>query len=250
MAKIAVDNFKLIRDNLKFLNERSFYFIQVLKRKKENPEMSAYSELMGYFYIFNLEQFDEAMPKVIELCEKHRARAYVKMNVLDARSVMCKQGELLFQDMRKDGWNYIKKNVRRIMRIALNIRFGWWQNIVQSYLFNSACGQCGKQDGADKLYLVDLDDVDEYSDEMYDIIDFINGLDPVDKTDKIKLRVPTKHGMHLLTTGFNQEAFRKVYPVPSKDKKGNPKVLEDGQKRFVDVHDDGITLLYFPKCCD
>ncbi|WQJ53680.1 MAG: hypothetical protein [Wendovervirus sonii] len=242
----AVNNFNLIKNNISFLNERSFYFIQVLKRKKENPEMHAYSELMGYFYIFNKEQLEKAMPQIIDLCEKNRARAYIKMNMLDARSVMCKQGELLFQDMRKDGWQYIHKNVRRIIRIALNIRFGWWQNIVQSYLFNSACGQCGKQDGAEKLYLVDLDDVTPYSHEMNDVAKFINySLEPLDHPDKVKMVVPTRNGCHLLTTGFNMESFRKVYPRPNKEN-----ILQNGQKMFVDVHDDGITLLYFPACCN
>jgi len=240
-----VYNFDIIRDKLIFLNERSFYFIQILKRNKENPDMKGYSELISYFYIFNKEQYDKAIPKIIELCEKHRARAYIKLNVLDARSVMCKQGELLFQDMRKDGWNYIKKNVRRIMRIALNIRFGWWQNVVQSYLFNSACGQCGKQDGADRLYLIDLDDVEHESDEMYEVAEFINTLEPKDVTDKLRVSLPTRNGCHLIVTGFNKDAFRKVYPKPTQDK-----VLKEGQKRFVDIQDDCITLLYFPKCCN
>ena len=37
-----VDNFDLIKSNLKFHNEKSFYFIQILKRKKENPELKGY----------------------------------------------------------------------------------------------------------------------------------------------------------------------------------------------------------------
>lgn len=236
-----INNFQLIKENLDFLNERSFYFIQILKRNKENPEMKSYSELISYFYIFSTKQLEKIMPKVIELCEKHKARAYIKMNCLDARSVMCKQGELLFQDMRKDGWNYIHKNILRIIRIALNIRFGWWQNIVQSYLFNSACGQCGKQDGFDKLYLIDLDNIQYNSTEMYEVANFINKLKPTEIVNKLKLALPTRNGCHLLVTGFNQLDFRKVYPKPTQDM-----ILQENQKHFVDIHDDAITLLYFP----
>ena len=32
-----VNNFELIKQHLTFLNERSFYFVQIIKRKKENP---------------------------------------------------------------------------------------------------------------------------------------------------------------------------------------------------------------------
>lgn len=213
-----INNFEIIKNHMKFLNDRSFYFVQILKRKKENPEMKAYSIPIESFYIFSVEHLERIMPRIIELCEMHRARAYVKMNCLDAQSVMLEQIAVITQEIRQSNWKHMSKSL------------------------NSACGICGKQDGNEKLYLVDLDNIEFGSDKMNEIKDFINSLKPTERKlpdgtyepieNKIYMEVPTKHGCHFLSTGFNMEEFRKVYP-----------------KSMVDIHDDGITLLYYPECC-
>lgn len=200
-----VNNFDLINKYLKFYNNRSFYFIQVLKRKKENPEMHSYALQIESYYIFSNEQFERVMPHIIEKCEQNRARAYIKLNCLDALSVGLATISCLTQEIRKEHWK------------ALNA------------CFNMACGQCGKQDGTEKLYLIDLDNETPESCQKY--IDVINGLPPVNNTDKIKLIVPTRNGVHLMCTGFELPMFKQIYPK-------------------IDIHDDGNTLLYFPACCD
>ena len=75
-----INNFKLIQKNLTFNNERSFYFIQILKRKKENPEMKSDSIAIDNFYIFSVDQLTKVMPHIITKCEENKARAYIKMN--------------------------------------------------------------------------------------------------------------------------------------------------------------------------
>lgn len=211
-----VNNFELVRNHMKFLNDRSFYFIQILKRKKENPEIKSYSIPVESFYIFSHEQLEKIMPRIIELCEMHRARAYVKMNCLDAQSVMLEQISVITQEIRKGNWKHMSKSL------------------------NSACGICGKQDGNEKLYLIDLDGITVGSPEMNEIKDYINSLKPnkdvtlangtVIKYNKIYMEVPTKNGCHFLSYGFDMQTFKQTYPN-------------------IDIHDDGITLLYFPECC-
>lgn len=214
-----VNNFKLIKDNITFLNERSFYFVQILKRKKENPEQKSYTIPIENFYIFSKEQLDYMMPRIIEICEKNRARAYIKMNCLDAMSVMLENIAVLTQDIRKGDWKHM------------------------SAALNSACGICGKQDGFEKLYLVDLDG--EYAEKKDEIKEFIENLQPIkyieideyghtlkERLNKVKLEIPTKNGIHLLVSGFDLKSFREVYP-----------------KGTIDVHEDGNTILYFPECC-
>ena len=129
-----INNFETIKNHLNFPNERSFYFVQILKRKKENPEMKSYSLPIESFYIFSLEQFERVMPHIIEKCEHNRARAYIKMNTLDANSVGLEAISVLTQELRQGNWKSLSK------------------------AFNSACGICGKQDGTEKLYLIDVDD--------------------------------------------------------------------------------------------
>ena len=199
-----INNFEIIKNHLNFPNERSFYFVQILKRKKENPEMKSYSLPIESFYIFSLEQFERVMPHIIEKCEQNRARAYIKMNTLDANSVGLEAISVLTQELRQGNWKSLSK------------------------AFNSACGICGKQDGTEKLYLVDIDEQD-YS-KVVEVEEYINSLNPVDNRYKIKMVVPTKNGWHLLSTGFDMQIFKQTYSN-------------------VDVHKDGIVLLYYPDVC-
>ena len=200
-----VNNLEVIKEHLIFPNERSFYFIQIIKRKKENPEMTGYSLPVESFYIFSVEQLERVMPHIIEKCEQNRARAYIKMNTLDMQSVALETISVLTQEIRKENWKHISKAL------------------------NSACGICGKQNGTEKLYLIDIDTKD--IDYINEVKNCINSLEPLDKPEKVKMIVPTRNGIHFLSTGFNMQKFRQQY-------------------HNIDIHDDGITLLYFPKCCE
>ena len=168
--------------------------------------MKSDSIVIDNFYIFSVDQLTKVMPHIITKCEENKARAYIKMNCLDAQSVMLEMISVLSHNIREEKW--------KEFRSALN----------------SACGKCGKQNGTEKLYLVDLDNVKVGSDEYYDIIRCINDLEPLGNDSKVKIIVPTKNGCHLLTTGFNIQKFKVKY-------------------NNIDIHDDGITLLYFPESC-
>jgi len=213
-----VDNFDYIKSKMRFPNDRSFYFIQVLKRKKENPSQESYSRPIESFYVFDAKHLERLKPHIIDIAEKNRARAYIKMNTLDAQSVGLAAIRVLSEKIQGKDWKGMSK------------------------AFNVACGRCGMQllegeEKASKLYLVDLDD--DMLDKVDEVRDFINTqCEPlVDKktgepiTSKVYMEVPTKHGLHLVTTGFNKQRFGLQYPK-------------------IDVHDDGITLLYFPASAD
>lgn len=203
-----VDNFDLIKEHLNFYNEKSFYFIQILKRKKENPELTGYSRPIESFYVFNKEQFDRFKPHIIEKCEQNRARAYIKMNTLDAEKVGLMAIRVLSEEIGNKDWKSLSSN------------------------FNVACGQSGSQAETKKLYLIDIDNDLGYNKE--EIRNFISTLKPLNENnepiDKVVMEVPTRNGIHFLSTGFDMYTFKQTYPN-------------------IDVHKDGITLLYFPECC-
>lgn len=203
-----VDNFDLIKENMRFFNEKSFYFIQVIKRKKENPELTGYSRPIESFYVFDKEQFERFKPHIIEKCEQNKARAYIKMNTLDAEKVGLMAIRVLSEEIGNKSWRSLSSN------------------------FNVACGQSGSQDNTQKLYLLDIDDDLGY--DRGDIRNYLKTLNPFgndgDVLDKVVMEVPTRHGYHFLTTGFEMNKFKQKYPN-------------------VDVHKDGITLLYFPNSC-
>lgn len=202
------NNFDLIKEHLTFYNEKSFYFIQIIKRKKENPEMTGYSRPIESFYVFNKEQFERFKPNIIEKCEQNRARAYIKMNTLDAEKVGLMAIRVLSERIDSKDWKGLSSN------------------------FNVACGQSGSQAETKKLYLMDIDNDSGY--DKNEIREYLKTLQPWSldsSSDKVVLEVPTQNGIHYLTTGFEINKFKQKYPN-------------------IDVHKDGITLLYYPNSCD
>ena len=81
------NNFELIEPLLDFTLPNTFYFIQVLKRRKENPDMKSNTSVIDNFYLYGPNDLAKLMPKIIEQCEKHNARAYINVNRLDLEKV-------------------------------------------------------------------------------------------------------------------------------------------------------------------
>ena len=72
-----MNNFEKIKEILKFENENDFYFLQVLKRRKDNPEMDRDVKVVKSFYIFSQKELDDVTDTIITLCENENARAYI-----------------------------------------------------------------------------------------------------------------------------------------------------------------------------
>ena len=73
------DNFEHIRSLLKFESDY-FYFIQIIQRKKENPEVGSNNRIIRSYNISSLEKFDKNKDEIIKLCEMFNARAYIHLN--------------------------------------------------------------------------------------------------------------------------------------------------------------------------
>ena len=191
-----VNNLEVIKQHLIFPNERSFYFIQIIKRKKENPEMTGYSLPVESYYIFSAEQLDRVMPHIIEKCEQNRARAYIKMNTLDMQSVALETISVLTQEIRKENWKHISKAL------------------------NSACGICGKQNGTEKLYLVDIDSKDmDYIEENRVMMTFEMPLNEViyDFFDSLKSRSKGYASFDYEIKGYEQSELVKLDILVNKE---------------------------------
>lgn len=74
------NNTHKIREMLSFTNENDFYFVQVLKRRKDNPDMKRNMMALGAYYIDSLEHFDAVVPHIIHTCESENGRAYIHLN--------------------------------------------------------------------------------------------------------------------------------------------------------------------------
>lgn len=207
-----VDNFKLIRDYLKFESEDDFYFLQILQRKKDGPGPNGVkvtgtnnkSRAIKTYYISSVEYLDKIEGEVKHLCYYFNARAMI---ILSRRSY--KQTALL-----------------EMVQVSNMIMSGQYMNVKSAY--NSSCV---KSKSLDKYFLIDIDEEDLAHKEL--IKNYIQNEarnDEVNYGERILLELPTKHGYHLITTPFDVRGLLKVYP----------------KEKQEFVHKDGPTILYVP----
>lgn len=175
-----VNNFKQIRELLSYTNDGDFYFLQILKRRKDNPGMLGDSIVIDNYFIYSVAAFDFIEDKVIKQCEINNARAYIRLNKRNAKKVAMKA---------------LQKTVDYIA--AENYR-----DVKNAYI--SACGDCHSDDN--KTWIVDIDDKDTAL--SISISNIINNTMPAG--DKIQAYIPTRNGIHIITKPFNVQQFTRI----------------------------------------
>lgn len=201
-----IDNFEKVRNLLKFPNPTSFYFLEIIKRRKENPEMTKHASIIKDFYIYSLDEFDKLEGKIKELCDRENARAYFRLNLRDSKKI---------------AFLYLK----RLSELLLTEDY---KNLPKIYA--SVVGEFHQD--SEKKWLLDLDKKGE---EEEDELDFITDLGILEASlkhygvwiDCIK----TKNGVHIITKPFRLDTFLNWIELANIS---------------VDVHKDNPTILYMP----
>ena len=193
----TIDNFELL---LNFLPEEKidneFYHVQILKRKKENPDIGSNSILINSYFVKDQKHLKRIEEEIILLCKHNNARAYINLNVRDKK-------QLVLPMMRKLTSYLENQDFSTVHRI-----------------FDSVCGSYTKT--KNKLWVVDLDDVSkEYIESS--VIPYIESLSS-DDTNICKIIVPTINGFHLITSPFDSSKFLKTFPNID-IQKNNPTLL-------------------------
>ena len=104
-----IDNFSVIRKILRFPTEDSFYFLQVLKRRKDNPDLEKDMIHLADFYIYSLEDYDRLADRVINLCESENARAYLRLNVRDSKKTAMMTLKKIVDYISTENYKAVKK---------------------------------------------------------------------------------------------------------------------------------------------
>jgi hypothetical protein len=203
---MSVNNFELIRNTLEFPDENSFYFLQVLKRRKDNPGLEKDMKHLSDYYIYSFQQFDELKERIITQCDAENARAYFRINRRDAKKVA--------MQVLKRTVDYIMSEDYRAVKNA----------------FASCAGEFHSD--PDKKWIVDIDwkDVPPGVDQnlyLDMVIAKVQLLVAETGRDESIYRIPTKNGVHIITRPFNLKLFKDSYPA-------------------IDVHKDNPTILYCP----
>jgi len=187
-----IDNFELIKELLSFDSKDEFYFVQVLKRKKEHPELESNSVMVMSYYIKSVEDLDRFKAEMICLAEFHNARVCINLN-------RCSFESVAFQTLRK------------VTDIIMNKDF---KSVRKAY--NSVCGihTCEPE----KKWILDIDNF-EPSTTIEDKLYHIKPVGP-----KVIAKIPTKNGYHLITRSFNMQEFSKLN-IECSIHRNNPTIL-------------------------
>lgn len=197
-----INNFSAIRDLLTFGDEDKFYFIQIFKRRKDNPDMKKDMVIIDNYFVYELEHFNGLEERIIKQCTDNNARAYIRLNRRSSRQVALKT----------------------LGRIAQMIEDSNYKFVHRAYL--SCAGEYHKEE--DKTWIIDIDRNGE-SDDAYDAL--INSIifeaqqliQETGKDDTMRI-LPTKNGLHLVCRPFNLSRFKKSFPDVDVHK-DNPTIL-------------------------
>lgn len=191
-----INNIKLIKPLFNFEKKGDFYYLLILKRKKdfEDKENHQSVRTIKTYVIENIEYLDKKMDEITKLCELFKARAYININ---------KQNNELM-------------SLYMLETLAKRIRE---KNFDQKNLFDSCVGSLQYNE---RRWVVDLDGENVKNHDH--ICDSINKCQPHDIVKTLTL-IPTKNGCHLITTPFNVEEFNKIGYRDIEIKKCNPTLL-------------------------
>ncbi len=182
---MEIDVLHRVTSLLHFESEDDFYYLQILQRKKENPQLGSNSRVIKNYYINSVAYLTEHYDEIKQLCRVSNARAMLRLN---KRS-------------------YEKCAFKAIQNVANSIANREYQFIKKSY--NRAVGD-GHNDKT-KKWIVDIDNHPEPKMWMADLILFINKECRPDGDKFIEL-LPTKNGYHVITTPFDLSKFKTQYP--------------------------------------
>jgi hypothetical protein len=215
---MGLNNSLKIREFLSF-GENDFYFVQLIKRRKDNPEMLKDVKVIRSYYINSFDDYDKLIPKIIETCDNENCRAYIRLNKR----------------------NYAKLALKLISETA---QLASNSNDLRSLpnLFDSVAGQFSSD--PDKKWIVDVDwkDLENINEFIIDgdIFNIVNGIPEIvhlfstlndlqvgANKDPLLELIKTKNGFHVVTRPFNLHLFSKTFPN-------------------LQVHKDNMSIIYCP----
>ena len=192
-----INNLIQISELLKFESSDDFYFLQLIKRKKENPELGSNNVVVKSYYITSVDQLNDRMNEIITICNFNNARAYINLNKRSFEQV---------------GFQMLKK----VTDCILNKDYKSVRNA-----YDSVCGLFHNE--GEKKWIVDID-TEDFS-QVQRIGDIIYEIPPIGI--KVITCIPTKNGYHLISKPFDTSKWSDyftsaLYPDIHKN---NPTIL-------------------------
>lgn len=178
-----IDNVEIIKPLLNFESEDDFYFLQILQRKKDNPNLGSNSRVIKNYYITSVEHLQNRYEEIKILCNTFNARASIRLN---KRS-------------------FSKVGFKAIQNIANSMSNKDFKSIRNSY--DRACG-VGHND-KNKTWILDFDETPDTG-TAEKILELIENSEPIG--EKIITFVPSLSHGHSICKPFDLRKFKEQYP--------------------------------------
>jgi len=204
----VINNLEKIKRLMSFDSDDDFYFVQIYRRKKDNPTITGLETKSRHtiksYYISSIEHLDRKFPEMVALAELFNARVYFNPN---KRS-------------------YKRCSLESLSKLAQGIANGQYTPL--EGLYNSVCGS--SHNDKQKKWVVDIDDgLEEKNGTICAYIILTGG--------EIYERIPTSGGYHYITSPFNLKGFTDFI---------NERINTVGDiKELPDIHKNNPTLLYY-----
>ena len=209
------DNFNLYKEYIakdfaeSSLEENDMYFVvELMRRGKDNPDLPAANYHFKNYYIRKPEDLDKFKDEIITLCTTLRLRAYASVNYKSFKYVTL---------------NALAELARRVANNDYKKNYNVYESCSGSYCHSE-----------NKRWVIDIDNESSIdSIKVKKVEELINSCTPLNK-DKIILKIPTKSGIHIITSPFDRAQFA----INCTDN------LENGINDVPDIKKNHLTLLY------
>lgn len=85
---VEIDNFENVRQIMNFTKPGdTLYFVELIKRKKDNPDMMDSRQFIKQFYFKSADEFNNAEQSIKTLCQQLKCRAYIYLNARSSAMV-------------------------------------------------------------------------------------------------------------------------------------------------------------------
>ena len=167
-----IDNLAEIVPLLKF-EEGTFYYLQVLQRKKDNPEMSWQTKQRYFKFIRSLEELEAYTKEAREISDFWNARTYIS---LTPRS-------------------FEKLSLEALVELSTRIKNKDYNNNFRIFEKLALLPECTKKEG--KLWMID------YDSKLPGLIELLVETYRI----KYKTRLTTVNGYHIIVEPFNLQTL-------------------------------------------
>lgn len=197
--EMPTDNLEKIKRRLVFDSEDEFYHLQILKRKKEHPDLGSNSVVIKTYYISSIEYLEQKWPEIKALADLHNARACINLN---RRSFE----KMAFHLLRKVADQIMNKDYRSARKAYESVCGSYMAEPEKKWIID-----IDSKDGGEISYCLSVIALCEGNGKMYDLLE-------------------TKNGWHIICSPFNVAQFQEYYKQQDQYEcpdiqKNNPTIL-------------------------